>query len=168
MKELSRRDFLKVVGVGVAGVGALAVAQGPLAALSGSKKSANESEATTIHFVAVGPIPERTYPGFASLVLRGHVSGGPPASGLITQQIVPGYPASPRAEPLPRLSLSGRVDRVESGSTIVVRGTVDDAADWRFVRDRSFEVTIDRAAGVAIYRTQGATHRLQLSEFRTR
>lgn len=164
MKEVDRRSFLKVLGTGL---GAAAIASSP-AALVSSASSLAGGRGMAFSFSAEAPLPASPVPSFATLVLRGHVAAGDRESGFLNQRIVVGSPPTPRAEALPRLGLSGRVDRVQNGPTIEIWGTVDDVADPRLMRGRNFHLTIDRALGRGAYTYQGRSYRLQLKEFNER
>lgn len=161
MKEVDRRNFLKAVG---AGVGAAALAYAPMGLLGSATRMTGGGEAL-LTFTAEAPLPAGARPTLASLMLRGHVAAGERVSGLVNQRIVAGYPAKAGAEVLPRMGLTGRIDRVQNGPTIELWGTFDDAADRRLLRDRDFHVTIDRGTGLVTYRLRGRSHRLQLTEF---
>lgn len=161
MAKVDRRNFLKVLG---AGVGVAALAYAPAALLSGAGRMAGGGE-TAFSFAAEGALPAGVRPTIASLVLRGHAAVGERMSGFMNQRIVAGYPAKPRAETLPRMGLTGRIDRIQNGSTIELWGTVEDAADRRILQDRNFHLTIDRGSSMVTYRFQGRSHQLQLKEF---
>ncbi len=160
MKNVNRRNFLKLVGVG-AGVAALAAT--PLGLLGGGRPSATGAPAFT--FGAEGPVPAGAPSRFASLVLRGHVTEGDRVSGMLNQRVVAGYPATPKAQAFDRLGFSGRIERVENGSLVDFWGTVEDAADRPLLADQAFHVTIDPGTRRVTYRLQGKSHSLQLKEF---
>lgn len=161
MKEVNRREFLKVVGTGV---GAAALASVPMGLLNGAGPWA-DGGATAFSFAAEGPLPAGARPTIASLVLRGHVTEGRGGSGFLNQRIVAGYPATSKAEVLPHMGLTGRVDRVHNGAAVEIWGTVDDAVDRRLLQGGTFHLTIDRSRGTVDYRLRGRSHRLRLKEF---
>ena len=161
MKKVDRRNFLKLLG---AGVGAVALAYTPVSLLSGAGQLAG-GEKAAFSFGAEGALPAGARSTIASLVLQGNVRSGARVSGFLNQRIVAGYPAGRKAEAFPGMGLTGRIDKVQQGSTIEIWGTVEDAADRRVLSDRNFHISIDRGIGTVTYRFQGRNHVLKLNEF---
>jgi hypothetical protein len=132
MGKLSRRDFMKLAGVGSAG---MAVGGAFIAKLLG------QPHAETYTFRAVVGLPKAPLPSYASYVLDGSINLGA-GSGIVRKTVFAGAPDSMSEIALPGLSRTLRVTDVRrGGDSLLVQAVVDDRdvlrpgeSPWNLIR----------------------------------
>ena len=152
MKEIDRRKFLKVVGVGAGAIAAMAI----LPKLGGIMPDAGQMQPKadqarpeskpSFAFRAVGGLPAGALPGYATYVLEGHID---PASmsGVVTRTVYAGAPEAMSQIALPGFTRVVRVNGVRDvGALLHARGVVDDRSQLRLGESPTMEFRIDRSA----------------------
>ncbi len=147
MEDLSRRKFLKLVGVGG---GAIAVAtMVPSSGLLNSSSSSSSSSAGNFSFRAVGGLPSGPIPAYASYVLDGHVNVAA-KSGMITRTVFAGPPETMSAVAWPGLSRTYRITDVrDMGGYLQIKGEIVDRSQLRAGESPIVDVRVDRGRGVS-------------------
>ena len=142
MEDISRRKFLKLVGVGS---GAIAV--GTMLPSSGLLKSSTPG---SFSFRAVGGLPSGgPIPAYASYVLEGHVNVAA-KSGMITRTVYAGPPETKGTITWPGLSRTYRVTNVKDmGGYLQIRGEILDRSQLRVGESQVVDVRVDRERGVS-------------------
>ena len=153
MKDITRRKFLKLVGVGS---GAIAVAaMVPTSSLLNSSSAG--SAAGSFSFRAVGGLPSSSVPAYASYVLEGHVNLAA-KSGMMTRTVYAGPPETMSAIPWPTLSRTYRITDVrDMGGHLEIKGEIVDRSQLRQGESPSVDVRVDRERGVSHAPFHGST-----------
>jgi len=139
MKQLDRRTFLKMAGVG------LAAAAAAMLPVSGFLTWAGRD---VFKFRAVTGLPKTPLPHYASLVIEGSIdlTGG---SGTVTKTLYAGAPDAMSAITLPGTARLIRVTGVKKlGNRLEIAGMIDGGVLSRGEK-RSVSILIDRATQVA-------------------
>jgi hypothetical protein len=139
MKELDRKDFLKIAGAGSA---AVAAATGlPLA-----KYFSNPSGHLT--FSAAAGLPRPPLPSYATQIVEGHVDLVR-GSGLVTSRVLAGHPDDLSLVGLPGLTRTIRITNVDGeGQQVRLRGLIEDRSQLRRGESHRVEIVIDRERGL--------------------
>ncbi len=141
MKQLDRRDFLKMAAAGsAAAVGAAAL---PLSGVL------SWIDRDTLTFRAVAGLPKDPLPMYASLVLEGSVDLAR-GQGTITKNLYAGAPHAISDILFPGTTRSIRVTGVQRvGDTVRIAGTIDQGVKLGPRETRDFSMVIDRGQRVA-------------------
>ncbi len=145
MAKISRRGFLKIVGVGSGAMAAVAII--PARVLTGNTMSVPE-QSDIIRFRAVGGLPDGPFPSYASHVVQGSIDLKS-RSGVVTKTVFAGPPEAMSAIAIPGLSRIVRVTGIEASESLLhVTGVIDDRSQLQLGENPSVEFWIDRSAGV--------------------
>jgi hypothetical protein len=138
MKELDRKDFLKVAGAGSA---ALAAGAGlPLTKLI--------DRSGQITFRAVAGLPHAPLPSYATQVVEGQIDVAR-GSGLVTSRVLAGHPGDTSLVGLPGLGRVIRVTDVDAGGReLRLSGVVEDRSQLRRGESHRVEIVVDRKRGL--------------------
>jgi hypothetical protein len=157
-KGLNRREFLSAAAV--ASATAAVAAAGPVGQLVYADKMPNGH----LRFRAVAGLPKRPLPSYATYILEGHVDLKG-KTGSMTRVVMAGHPESGSQIALPGLSRIVRVTDVRrSGSTVHVRGTIDDRAQLQKGESADVEVWLDLARNQARTSFFGSDTELRLEQ----
>ena len=139
MKQLDRKDFLKVAGAGSA-----AVAAG--AGLPLAKRFIDRSGQLT--FRATTGLPSAPLPSYATQVVEGQIDLTR-GSGLVTSRVLAGHPDETSLVGLPGLARVVRVTDVDAdGQQLRLRGVVEDRSQLRRGESHRVEILVDRKHGL--------------------
>jgi hypothetical protein len=154
MKDMKRRDFLKLAGVGSV---VAAGAAGPLATLLAAPRTEG-----AVAFRAMAGLPARPLPAFATYLVEGHVDLAS-RSGTVTKALFTGLPGARHAFALPGTTRSVRVTDVHNVTGVLhIRGVVDSRAPLHKGERRNVEIRLDRARGIAATDFMGSPVTLHL------
>ncbi len=149
MRNLSRRDFVKLAGAGTA---ALAGAGAAVTALTGriwptARRASGAG--TALSFRAATGLPQRPFPSYASLVWEGTVDPAS-GSGMLRRSVMAGAPEAMSTIELPGTVRALRVTSVaEQGSTLLIRATVEDPSVLGPGESPAASIRIDQRRGLA-------------------
>ncbi len=140
MKQVERREFLKVAAAGSAAMVAGAVL--PIGILSWVKPN-------RLKFRAVVGMPKAPLPTFASLVVEGDVDLGQ-GTGMVRKGLYLGSPGAMRNILFPGTARLIQVTNVQqSGDTVRITGMVSGDQQLGPRESPNVLITIDRGAGLA-------------------
>ncbi|HKW58362.1 MAG TPA: twin-arginine translocation signal domain-containing protein [Candidatus Dormibacteraeota bacterium] len=159
MKTIDRRDFLKMAGLGTAAAAAAAAAAAlPVGGFFAWTKK------DVLRFRAVTGMPSAPLPAYASYVVEGHVDLSA-RTGQLAKSIHAGAPEAKTGIVFPGTARSIRVtDVVSSGDTVLVTGEIANQPDLLKGESPSFQIQIDRSAGLARANFLGSEVVLRLDE----
>ena len=141
MKQIARRDFLKM-----AGAGSVVVAAGAAAPVAGYFGWKNKD---MLRFRAVAGMPRSPLPAYASYVIEGHVDLRS-KQGLLAKSIHAGAPDAMSGVVFPGTSRSIRVTGVtQTGTGVIVSGELVDRTSLLNGESANFSISIDQMSGVA-------------------
>jgi len=135
MKELDRKDFLKVAGAGSAAV--VAGTGLPLA-----RYFTNRSGHLT--FSAAAGLPRAPLPSYATQIVEGQIDLAR-GTGLVTSRVLAGHPGDTSLVGLPGLTRTIRVTDVDAqGQQVRLRGVIEDRSQLRRGESHRVEIVVDR------------------------
>ncbi len=141
MKQLDRRNFLKMAAAGSA-VAAAAAAL-PISGVL------NWIGRDTFNFRAVAGLPKDPLPTYASLVVEGSVNLDR-GTGTVTKSLYAGAPDAISDILFPGTARSIQVTSVRrSGDTVRIAGTIEGSVKLAPRENRDVSIVIDRRLGVA-------------------
>jgi hypothetical protein len=139
MKELDRKDFLKMAGAGSA-----AVAAG--AGLPLTNYFSNRSGQLT--FSAAAGLPRAPLPSYATQIVEGQIDLAR-GTGLVTSRVLAGHPGDTSLVGLPGLTRTIRVTDVDTqGQQVRLRGVIEDRSQLRRGESHRVEIALDRKRGL--------------------
>ncbi len=158
MNKIERRKFLKVAGVGVAGVAASAAA-GPLASLVISM-----TKDGILHLRAVTGLPKAPLPAYASYVLDGRVDLIA-KSGVVHSRLFAGAPGAMSTIVFPGTERLVRVTDVQqSNGSITISGVVERPSQLGNGEDPNVAIVVNRSQGLAWARFFGTDVSMRLED----
>ena len=138
MKELDRKDFLKVAGAGSAAV----------AAGAGLPLTKLIDRSGRLTFRATAGLPRAPLPNYATQIVEGQIDVTR-GSGLVTSRVLAGHPGDTSLVGLPGLGRVIRVTDVDAdGQQLRVRGVVEDRSQLRRGESHRVEILVDRKRGL--------------------
>ena len=140
MKQVDRRNFLKLAGVGTAvAAAALLPGTGLLSWVTGD----------VLKFRAVIGLPKKPLPAYASLVIEGNVDLDT-RTGLITRSLIAGAPGATSNIAFPGTTRSIQVTDVRrSHDTVEIIGLADSTETLAKGESREVTISINRSMGTA-------------------
>ncbi len=140
MKQVDRRNFLKLAGAGTAvAVAALVPGTGLLTWVTGD----------IVKFRAVAGLPKKPLPAYASLVIEGKVDLNA-RSGWVTQSLLAGAPGATSNIAFPGTTRAIRVTNVRrSHDAVEITGVVDATETLRRNESPNMTIVINRAERTA-------------------
>jgi len=156
MKQIARRDFLKM-----AGAGSVVVAAGAAVPVAGYFGWTNKN---MLRFRAVAGMPKAPLPTYASYVIEGQVDLRA-KQGLLAKSIHAGAPDAMSGVVFPGTSRSIRVTDVrQTGASVIVSGELVERTSLLKGESPTFNIEIDRMSGVAQADFLGSQVVLQLDD----
>ena len=142
MQKNTRRDFLKLAGVGVAIPAVAAIGVVPAI----DRLFSDHGGVVAIR--AIGGVPAAPLPSYASYVLDGYIDPVR-GTGTLTRTVLAGHPGEVSAIALPGLSQTIRVTDIRAdGDRLRVQGVIADSSQLQAGECADVEITIDRTGGV--------------------
>ena len=141
MKNLDRRQFLKIVGIGSG-----AAAAGAMIPNLGMLRTTGPD---VLAFRAVAGLPGEPMPAYASYVIEGSLNLKT-RTGLLTKTVYAGDPEAMSTIALPGLSRVVRITDVRDlGERVFVEGVIDDPSQLVAGETAQVWLQVDRSAGIA-------------------
>ncbi|HEV2237374.1 MAG TPA: hypothetical protein VGR57_12000 [Ktedonobacterales bacterium] len=158
MATMNRRKFL-----GVAGVGAVAVATGAAGVVAGTGALKGAGNQATLSFRAVAGLPAEPLPNYCSYVIEGHIDLAN-KSGTVTETMYAGAPEAISQQIWSGFTRMVHVTGVrQAGSVLTISGAVADRSHLRRGESGDFQITVDRTARTAQGTFMGKAIALTLS-----
>ena len=143
MTQVNRRGFLKLAGAGTAAAAAAAATAIPAVEVLFGRR------AGTVAIRAVGGVPSKPLPSYATYVLDGYIDLDR-KTGTLTRTVFAGHPEGMSSVALPGLSRTMNItNMIESGNVIELSGAVVDHSQLSPGESPDISVLVDRDGGVA-------------------
>jgi len=165
MRQLSRRRFITLAGVGSALLAATGSGVFRVLEKVRSSSAPQLTPATrprTFRFRAVAGLPERPLPSYASFVLEGDIDLAA-STGTVTRTVFAGAPQARSTIELPGLARVLRVTGVQGdAASLRIQAAVDDPGALRPGESVTSMIRVDPANGVVVAPLLHTDHVLQL------
>ena len=148
MRNLSRRDFMKLAGAGTAALAGVGAAVTALTSRVWPTALRASRAGSALRFRATTGLPQRPLPSYASLVWEGTVdpiSG----SGVLRRSVLAGAPEAMSAIELPGTARALRVTSVvDEGDSLLIRAMAEDPSVLGAGESPRTSIRIDQGRGL--------------------